>query len=141
MGTSKEPNNVKYMLMMNTPGGGPYQIASWPSEDIKAHIAFMRRFGKKLAVAGELVGAEGLSGPDQAKLVRAGANGEPITDGVFPESKEFLAGYWIVDVEGPDRAYAIAAEASSAPGKGGKPLNMAIEVRQVMTGPPPDWTP
>jgi hypothetical protein len=101
----------------------------------------MMGFGKKLSAAGELAGAEGLSGPDQAKLVRAGANGEPITDGVFPESKEFLAGYWIVDVDTPERAYAIAAEASAAPGPGGKPLNMSIEVRQVMTGPPADWTP
>src|SRR5438093_7146697 len=125
---------MKYMLMMNTPGGGPYQIASWPSEDIKAHIAFMMRFGKKLSAAGELVEAQGLSGPDQAKLVRAGANGEPITDGVFPESKEFLAGFWIVDVETPERAYEIAAEASQAPGRDGVPLRMAIAVRQVMGG-------
>ena len=63
-------------------------------------------------------------------------NGEPITDGVFPESKEFLAGYWIVDVDSPERAYVIAAEAAVAPGPGGKPLNMGIEVRQVMSGPP-----
>ena len=59
-----------------------------------------------------------------------------ITDGVFPESKEFLVGYWIVDVDSPERAYAIAAEASAAPGKGGVPMNMSIEVRQVMSGPP-----
>jgi hypothetical protein len=129
---------MKYMLMMNTPGG-PYQIANWAEKDIKAHIAFMLNFNKKLSAAGELVGAEGLSGPDQAKRVRAGANGEPITDGVFPESKEFLAGYWIVDVDTPERAYAIAAEASAAPGPGGKLLNMPIEVRQVMTGPPAEW--
>jgi hypothetical protein len=128
---------MKYMLMMNTPGG-PYQIASWPERDIKAHIAFMMNFNKKLSASGELVGSEGLSGPDQAKRVRAGAHSEPITDGVFPESKEFLAGYWIVDVESPERAYQIAAEACAAPGPGGKPLNMAIEVRQVMSGPPSD---
>ena len=107
---------MKYMLMMNTPGGGPYQIANWPAEDIKAHIAFMMGFGKKLSAAGELVGAEGLSGPDQAKLVRAGANGEPITDGVFPESKEFLAGYWIVDVDTPERAYADRRRGIGGPG-------------------------
>ena len=132
---------MKYMLMMNTRGGGPYQIASWPEKDIKAHIAFMKNFNKKLSASGELVGAEGLSGPDQAKVVRAGAGGQPITDGVFPETKEFLAGYWIVDVETPERAFAIAAEASAAPGPGGKPLNLPIEIRQVMTGPPSDWTP
>jgi len=129
---------MKYMLMMNTPGNGPYQIASWPADDIKAHIGFMIAFSKRLAAAGELAGAEGLAGPEQAKLVRAGANGDPITDGVFPETKEFLAGYWIVDVDTPERAYAIAAEASAAPGRGGKPLNMPIEVRQVMSGPPPE---
>jgi hypothetical protein len=130
---------MKYMLMMNTPAGGPFQVASWPAQDIKNHIAFMIDFAKRLGAAGELVAAEGLAGPDQAKRVRAGANGEAITDGVFPESKEFLAGYWIVDVESPERAYAIAAEASAAPGAGGKPLNMAIEVRQVMSGPPPEF--
>ena len=127
---------MKYMLMMNTPGKGPYQIASWPQQDFRAHIEFMKGFGKKLAEAGELVGAEGLAGPDQAKLVRAGKDGRPVTDGVFPEAKEFLAGYWIVDVESPERAYQIAAEASVAPGPGGAPLYLAIEVRQVMSGPP-----
>ncbi len=63
---------MKYMLMMNTPSGGPYQIFRWPQEDLKAHIAFMKGFAKKLGEAGELVSAEGLSGPDQAKFVRAG---------------------------------------------------------------------
>ncbi|MFO7179801.1 MAG: YciI family protein [Pseudomonadota bacterium] len=127
---------MKYMLMMHTPSGGPYQIASWPREDIQAHIAFMKNFARKLTASGELVAAEGLAGPDQAKRVRAGADGKPITDGVFPETKEFLAGYWIVDVDSPERAYAIAAEASAAPGPGGVPLNMPIEVRQVMAGAP-----
>ncbi|HSS75386.1 MAG TPA: YciI family protein [Thermoanaerobaculia bacterium] len=130
---------MKYMLMMNAPGGGPYQIAAWPQKDIQAHIAFMMSLNKKLGAAGELVGAEGLAGPDQARLVRAGRDGKPITDGVFPESKEFLAGYWIVDVDSPERAYQIAAEASAAPGLGGEPLNMAIEVRQVMSGPPKEF--
>jgi hypothetical protein len=128
---------MKYMLMMHTPSDGPYQIASWPQKDIKAHIAFMINLHKKLSASGELLGAEGLAGPDQAKLVRAAGDGAPITDGVFPETKEFLAGFWIVDVESPERAYQIAAEASAAPGPGGAPLNMGIEVREVMSGPPP----
>jgi hypothetical protein len=126
---------MKYMLMMNTPANGAYEIMSWPRKDIEAHIDFMKSFAKKLAAAGELVGAEGLAAPEQAKLVRAGKDGSPVTDGVFPESKEFLAGYWIVDVETTERAYEIAAEASAAPGAGGKPLQLAIEVRQVMSAP------
>lgn len=127
---------MKYMLMMNTPSGGPYQVASWPQKDLHAHIGFMKTFAQSLAASGELVGAEGLAGPDQAKRVRAGTDGQPVTDGIFPESKEFLAGFWIVEVDSPERAYQIAAQASAAPGPGGKPLNLSIEVRQVMSAPP-----
>jgi hypothetical protein len=131
---------MKYMLMMGGTQAAAEKvgIATWPRKDIQAHIAFMVQLNKKLRSTGELVGAEGLAGPDQAKLVRAGSDGTPITDGVFPESKEFLAGYWIVAVDHPERAYEIAAEASAAPGPGGVPLNMPIEVRQVMGGPPED---
>ena len=85
------------------------------------------------------VGVGRLADPKQAKLIRAGEDGAPITDGVFAEAKEFLAGYWIVDVENPEGAYAIAARASAAPGPGGTPLNMSIEVRQVMSGPPDEF--
>lgn len=128
---------MKYMMMMNA-GGGPYQVGNWAKEDFAAHIAFMKDFARELSESGELVAAQGLAGPDQAKRVRAGANGAPITDGVFPESKEFLAGFWIVDVESPERGYALAARASAAPGPGGAPLNMPIEVREVLSGPPED---
>ena len=131
---------MKFMLMMNAPkGDGDWNVSSWPAEDLKAHINFMMRFGKELSDAGELVGAEGLATPDQARIVRAGKSGQAeVTDGPFAESKEFLAGYWIVDVDTPQRAYEIAARASAAPGRGGAPLNMPIEVRQVMSGPPTD---
>ena len=126
------------MLMMNAPRGtGDWGVMKWPAEDLQAHIRFMKQFTKALADNGELVGGEGLAAPGQARLVRAQPNGAPpITDGPFPETKEFLAGYWIVDVDTPERAYELAARASAAPGPGGKPLNMAIEVREVMSAPP-----
>jgi hypothetical protein len=128
---------VKYILMMNTmKAGSAGGIMSWSKSDIDAHIAYMLDLNKDLKASGELVSAEGLTFPDQAKLVRAGKDGTPITDGVFPESKEFLAGYWIVDVPAPERAYAIAARASAAPGPGGIALNMGIEVRPIMSLPP-----
>ncbi len=83
--------------------------------------------------------AQGLAAPEEARIVRAGKGGAPeVTDGPFPEAKEFLAGFWIVDCESTERAYEIAARASAAPGQGGVPLNMPIEVRQVMSAPPVD---
>jgi hypothetical protein len=131
---------MKYMLMMNAPRGtGEYGTTKWSPEDFQAHIAFMHRFNKDLADAGELVAAEGLAAPGEAKLVRAGRNGgPPATDGVFPEAKEFLAGFWIIDVDRPERAYEIAGKASAAPGPGGKPLTIPIEVRQIMRAPASD---
>jgi hypothetical protein len=126
------------MLMMNAPRGtGEYQVGSWAPEDLKAHIGFMHRFNKELTESGELVGCEGLAAPGEARIVQAGKNGVPaVTDGPFPEAKEFLAGYWIVEVDRPERAYEIAAKASAAPGPGGAPLIIPIEVRQVMSAPP-----
>ncbi|HEY6304367.1 MAG TPA: YciI family protein [Terriglobales bacterium] len=128
---------MKYILMMNTMKAGQ-GVLGWLKKDLQAHIGFMIGVNKELRGRGELVSAEGLSFPDQAKLVRASKDGQPVTDGIFPESKEFLAGFWIIDVDSAQRAYEIAAKVSAAPGPGGAPLNMPIEVRPVMSGPPTD---
>ena len=130
---------MKFILMMHAPRQGweTAGIGTWPPNDIKAHIGFMMDLNKDLRESGTLVSGEGLDGPERAKLVRARAGGgAPITDGPCPETKEFLAGFWIIDVESAEQAYAVAARASAAPGKGGVPLNMPIEVRQVMSAPP-----
>jgi hypothetical protein len=131
---------MKYMLIMNTPRDGYSQFMNWPEKILEANAAFMKSFTQKLSQAGELVGTWGLASPEQAKLVRAGKDGKPITDGVFPESKEFLAGFWLVDVDSAERALTIAAEASTAPGASiagpdGKTIDhLWIEVRAVMGG-------
>ena len=127
---------MKYILMMNCPKTGYETFGSWPKKDIQAHLGFMHSFNKQLREAGEWVSGEGLADPREAKGVRAGKDGAPITDGVFPEAKEYLAGYWIIDVATPERAYTLAAKASAAPGPGGLPMNMVIEVRQVLSAPP-----
>jgi hypothetical protein len=121
---------MKYMLMMTGTKAEFDGYAKWPAEELQANFAFMRAFGKELKDAGVFVATEGLAFPDQAKIVRAGKDGEPITDGVFPESKEFLAGYWIIDVESPEQAYEIAARLSG--GGGGSRGSMPVEVRQVL---------
>ena len=127
---------MKYMLMMNTMKAGATGLSGWSEIDVRTMIGFMMGLDKELRESGELVFAEGLTFPNEAKLVRAGKNGMPITDGVFPEGKEFLAGFWIVAVASAERAYAIAARISMCPGPGGAPLYMPIEVRPVGSPPP-----
>jgi hypothetical protein len=125
---------MKFILLMSCGRNGYDEYLSWPQELRTANMTFMRAFSRKLDAQGELVGTMGLASPKQARRVRAGRDGKPITDGVFPESKEFLAGYWIVEVASRQRAYEIAAEASSAPGTGASPL--MIEVREIMSTQP-----
>lgn len=143
---------MKYILLLTGTKAEFDWYAKWSPQDYEAQAAFMQAFHKELEHSGVLVAAEGLAFPDQARVVRAGRDRSPIvtngvirgikdgapfvTDGVFPESKEFLAGYTIIDVESAEQAYEIAARLSAAPGPGGFPGNMPIEVRQVMSGAP-----
>lgn len=135
---------MKYMLIMNTPRDGYSQYLHWPKETLEANIAFMREFTRKLSESGELVSAEGLAAPSEAVRIRADKDGALVLDGAFPATKEYLAGYWIVNVESAERAYEIAAVASTAPsapvkGPDGRVIKHHwIEVREVMTGAPTD---
>jgi hypothetical protein len=117
----------------------PEPLSAWAPEDAQAHIEFQRQMNDRLTESGELVEAQALTGPELAKVVVHDGEGAPvITDGPFPEGKELLAGYRIVDVESPERAIEIAAEASAAPGPGGKPIKTPIEVRELMGAPSSD---
>lgn len=129
---------MRFMVQMNVKRG-PYQMEGWSPEDIKRMVGFMDDLNKELKTAGQLVTAEGLVSPDQARLVTAQADGSPsVTDGPFAESKEFIAGFWIVDVKDEAEAYRFAARVSACPGPGGKPLNMPVEVRAVGEAPKTD---
>ena len=128
---------MKFMLLQHygrVEGDVP-PMTEWKPEDVQAHIKFQKDLNEELRESGELVDAQGLAGPDLAKIVLATDGAPAVTDGPFAESKEFLAGYRMVDVESEERAIEIAAQSSEGPGFDGVPLRQQIEVRQVM-GPP-----
>jgi hypothetical protein len=118
---------MKYILLMSGTRAGVEAYHAWPKQDIEAHMAVLHRIRQDLTESGEFVATQGLAGPKEAKAVRGEKNGIPVTDGIFPESKEFLLGYWIVDVPNAERAYAIAGRISAAS------TNIPIEVRQFAT--------
>jgi hypothetical protein len=123
---------MKYILLMSGTQAGVASYHTWPQSDRDKHMQTLGAIVKDLVEKGEFVDTQPLSGPKEAKIVRGEKNGLPVTDGVFPEAKEFLLGYWIVDVATPERACAIAGKISAAPGPGGIPTNMPIEVRQFI---------
>lgn len=131
----------KYLLLKHYSGGpepaGFPPMSEWTPEEVAAHIAFQQRVGQMLTESGELAGGEALS-PEGAWVRYGGSDAEPVVlDGPFPETKELVAGWFMVDVESEQRAYEIAAYVSSAPGPGGRPIYEWLEVRPVMSEPPP----
>lgn len=133
---------MRYMLLQAYGGvelEGCPPMGEWAPADVRAHIDFQHTLNAELLDSGELVDAQGLAGPDVAKVVVSdGVRPPRIIDGPYPESKELLAGYRLVDVDSLDRALEIAARSSAAPGPGGAALQQQIEVRQVLGAPDPE---
>lgn len=130
---------MRFMLLQNYAVEGLKPMSEWTPEEADAHIQYQRDLNVELVERGELVDAQALTGPDQVQIVTHDGSGAPVvTDGPFPEAKEFLAGYRMVDVESRERAVEIAAQGSAAPGPGGVPIEQEIEVREVMADLMPD---
>jgi len=125
---------MRYMLMMSAKRADWAGFGQMPPEDIQAHVQFMMTLNQELKASGELVDAQGLSGPEQAKIVQAG-RASTVTDGPFAEAKEFLAGYWVLECRSMERVVEIALRISKAPGRGGAPLHIPVELRPI--GAPP----
>jgi hypothetical protein len=116
-GSVKGARDMKYILLMSGSKRGVDGYRAWSKKDIDAHMAVLTSLNRELTESGEFIATQGLAAPHEAKAVRGLKEGMPI-------------GYWIVDVATPERAYEIAGRISAAPGPGGVPTNMPIEVRQ-----------
>ncbi|MEU6083627.1 YciI family protein [Streptomyces sp. NPDC047108] len=104
----------------------------WTESDLKAMFEHMGALNDDLTARGELVDGQGLAEPKQARLVTAAVDGTPVvSDGPYGEAKEVLAGYWLVDVKSPERAYEIAARAYRCPVPEGTTDNPPVIVRPV----------
>ena len=126
---------MRFMLLQNyeAPEWDCPPMDQWTPADVRAHIEFQVALNAELVRSGEFVDAQGLTSPEQSRFVTAdGVTAPVVTDGPFPEGKELVAGYRMIDVDSLERALDIAARASAAPGPGGVPMRTRIEVREVM---------
>lgn len=125
----------KFLLMVNHDNGvaDGKPMDEWQPDEVKAHMDYYAVLQKELTESGEQVQFTALHDPRLARIVRSDGTSAPVvTDGPFPESKEVLAGFQVVDVESEARAIEIAARVSAVPGPGGVPIQQPVEVRQVM---------
>ena len=124
---------MRFMLLQNYGGveSDCAPMSEWSPEEIRAHIAFQQ------ALIPSLTTNLACSGPAKF-VVSDGMSAPVITDGPYPEAKELLAGYRLVDVESAQRAIEIAARASASPGQDGVPIRQRIEVREVLSAPDPE---
>ncbi len=123
----------KYLLLKHYRGGPERAVDhppmdQWRPEEVDAHLRFMQDFAARLEETGEFVDTQALM-PDGAFVRYDGEGRPPVTDGPFAETKDLIAGWYIIDVESWDRALEVAADLSAAPGPGGTPLCEWLEVR------------
>jgi hypothetical protein len=122
-----------FLLLSNHGGSDVPPMTEWDPADVNAHLDYLRTLNAELIANGELVDMRALADPRLAKRVASDGTSSPVvTDGPYPEAKEVLAGFQLVDVESEQRAVEIAARVSAAPGPDGVPTRQVIEVRQVM---------
>jgi hypothetical protein len=87
----------------------------WTPDEVDAHMQFMRDFAARLEATGEFVDAQALT-PDGAFVRHGGEGRPPATDEPFVETKDLIAGWYIIDVESRDRTVQLPGELSAAPG-------------------------
>jgi hypothetical protein len=107
---------VKYMILLygsqqdyDVLAGRPTDKPAMSSDEVAAMYAYMESFHQKLVESGELVDAQGLTAPVNARRVRMSGGVPVVTDGPYPETQEVLAGYTVVECESYDRATEIAS--------------------------------
>lgn len=123
---------AKYLLLKHYRGAptpvNDVPMERWTPDEVEAHMQFMRDFAARLEETGELVDGQALA--QEGAWVRYDGEGRPpVTDGPFAETKDLIAGWFVIDVDSWDRAVELAGELSAAPGAGGEPIHEWLEVR------------
>ena len=115
---------MKYLLIMHN---NPEFIRSLPAETMDAIGKGHGEFIETVRASGELIVTQALADPSTSRVVRVADGQRVVTDGPYLEAKEYLGGYYLVDVENEERALELAAMIPDAGIEG-----LAIEVRAVM---------
>ncbi|HEY5224456.1 MAG TPA: YciI family protein [Microbacteriaceae bacterium] len=115
---------MKYLILMQV---DPAVLESLSAEDSQAIGEGHQSFIEQTTASGEMLSTHALGDPSQTTTIR-GTGGKPeVIDGPFAETKEFMGGYYLIDVESKERALELAQLIPDAGIRG-----LALEIRPVM---------
>ena len=131
---------AKYLLLKHY-RGAPASVVDvpmdrWTPQEVSDHVAFMNDFAGRLEETGEFVDGQALA-PEGLWVRYDGQGRPPVTDGPFAETKDLIAGWYVIDVDSHQRAVELAGELSAAPGAGGRPIHEWLEVRPFLEAAAP----
>jgi hypothetical protein len=112
---------MRFMMLMIPKGYEKAAPGAMP--DAKA-VAAMMKYNESLQKAGVLLALDGLHPPSMGARVTFSEGKATVTDGPFPEAKEGLGGYWMIQVKSKEEAIEWASRCPAS-------NNEVIEVRQV----------
>ena len=102
---------MRYMLLIHA---NPANFATLSEAEVGAMFAEYDAFTQRIVDSGEFVSGDPLAGPETATVVRVRGGVRSTTDGPYVETKEHLAGYYVVECASLDRALTIAADIPDA---------------------------
>ncbi|MEW2811983.1 YciI family protein [Streptomyces massasporeus] len=107
---------------------------AWSEEELQTMFAYMGAINDDLSESGEFIDGQGLAEPAQTRHVTLGDDGKAvITDGPYGETKELLAGYWVLECESLERVTEIADRVARCPQPAGAP-DYPVVIRPIMDG-------
>jgi len=115
---------MKFLLIMQI---NPAVLEALTEEERNSIGAGHEDFMKTIRESGEFIGTQALADPATSVTVRGTGGSPAVTDGPFLEAKEFMGGYYLVDVESKERAVELAKQIPDT-----KISGLAIEVRPIM---------
>ncbi len=115
---------MKYVILMQVDPAVLEQLTEEQQQMIgDGHTAFMAATKE----SGEFIATQALGDPSRSKVVRSVGGRPEVTDGPFVEAKEFMGGFYLLDVEDEARAVELATQIPDARIPG-----LALEVRPVV---------
>lgn len=131
---------MKYMILSNASqldydgmSGKASGQPAWTTEEVMAMVRHMEKVNNDLQESGELVETRGLDAPVHTR--RFGP-GDVVTDGPYAETQEVLAGYWVVEVDGLERATEIAAMIGACPAPEHVLKTAYVDIRPITEAQP-----